>query len=120
MQVINWSHVIAVTDLDAAVQYYRDVLGFDVVDRGIEGWRWFVLGPLSIMAGHCSDEVPAMEINNHATILRIEIDDVNTYYTACKTAGAAFFNEIVDRPWGFREFTVHTNEGHRITFAGRL
>ena len=120
MQVINWSHVIAVRDLDAAVQYYRDVLGFDVVDRGIEGWRWFVLGPLSIMAGHCSDEVPATEINNHATILRIEIDDVNAYYTACKTAEAVFSNEIADRPWGGREFTVHTNEGHRIIFAGKL
>ena len=120
MQFLNWSQVIAVKDLDAAVQYYRDVLGFDVKDRGIEGWRWIFLGPLSIMAGHCSEEVPAMEINNHATILRVELGDVNAYYATCKTGGAVFSNDIDDKPWGVREFTVRTNEGHRLTFTGKL
>lgn len=51
MQVLNWSHVIAVKDLDAAVQYYRDVLGFDVKDRGIEGWRWFSWGRSRLWRG---------------------------------------------------------------------
>lgn len=120
MQVISWSHVIAVKDLDASAQYYKDVLGFEIEDRGAEGWRWFTLGPMSIMAGHCPEEVLAEEINNHSSILRVELDDVNDYYGACKARGAVFRNDIEDKPWGFREFTVGTNEGHRLTFAERL
>ena len=35
--IIDVTHIIAVKDLDAAVAYYRDVLEFEVEDRGAEG-----------------------------------------------------------------------------------
>ena len=114
------SHVIAVRDLEAAIVHYRDVLGFEVEDRGADGWRWFIKGPISIMAGHCPEESLAAETNNHSYFLRVTMDDLDEYYESIKQAGAEFAGEIEDKPWGFREFCVRTNEGHRMVFARRL
>jgi uncharacterized glyoxalase superfamily protein PhnB len=100
--IIDVTHIIAVKDLDAAVAYYRDVLEFEVEDRGAEGWRWFVRGPASIMAGHCPDEVPAVETNNHSSFLRLTMTDVDAYHDVLKINGAEFSNAIESKPWGFR------------------
>jgi uncharacterized glyoxalase superfamily protein PhnB len=91
-----------------------------VEDRGAEGWRWFIRGPVSIMAGHCPEEVPAGETNNHSYFLRLTMSDVDAYHDMLQAKGAEFSNAIETKPWGFREFTVRTNEGHRITCAQRV
>ena len=110
-------HVIAVKDLGEAVKYYRDILGFDVDDRGVDGWQWFVNGPVTIMAGLCPEEVPAGGTNNHSYFLRVMLEGIDSYYKAIKGEGGEFAEEIENKPWGFREFCVRTNEGHRIVFA---
>jgi len=117
---IGHCHVIAVKDLDAAMAFYRNILGFDVEDRGADGWLWFVNGSVTIMAGHCPEEVPASETNNHSYFLRVMLDEIDAYYKQIAEAGAEFAQEINDKPWGFREFCVRTNEGHRIVFAQRI
>ena len=62
----------------------------------------------------------AAETNNHSYFLRVTMDDLDEYYELIKQAGAEFAQEIEDKPWGFREFCVRTNEGHRIVFARDL
>jgi uncharacterized glyoxalase superfamily protein PhnB len=113
-------HVIAVTNLDEATRYYRDVLGFEVEDRGAPGWRWYLMGSAIIMAGHCPDAIPAKEIHDHSYFLRITLEGIDAYYQAVSDRGAEFASKIEDKPYGFREFCVRTNDGHRIVFASRL
>ena len=72
------------------------------------------------MVGHCPDEVEARETHNHSYFLRVTMEDVDEYHEEIKARGGEFCEEIADKPWGFREFGVRTNEGHRIMFAKRL
>ena len=43
--IIKTRHVLAVPDLQRSLAYYRDVLGFDIVEIGDDGWRFFILAP---------------------------------------------------------------------------
>ena len=72
---------------------------------------------ITIMAGLCPEEVPAGGTNNHSYFLRVMLEDIDSYYKAIKGEGGEFAEEIENKPWGFREFCVRTNEGHRIVFA---
>ncbi len=113
-------HVIAVRDLDAAILYYEGVLGFRVEERGAEGWRWFLKDAVSIMCGHCPEEVEAGTTNNHSYFLRVTLDEVDSYCADNLAKGGDICNELSDKQWGFREFGVRMNEGHRILYAKRL
>lgn len=114
---IDHYHVIAVKDLEEAIEFFGGILGFDVEDRGVNGWRWFVNEPVTIMAGLCPDEIPAGETNNHSYFMRVMVEDIDSYYIAIEKAGGVFTEQIENKPWGFREFCVCSNEGHRIVFA---
>ena len=61
-------HVIAVPDLAASQAFYRDVLGFRIVEVGDPGWRFYQLGEAIIMAGECADAIAPAELGDHSYV----------------------------------------------------
>jgi catechol 2,3-dioxygenase-like lactoylglutathione lyase family enzyme len=49
----------------------------------------------------------------------IEVDNVTGLYTEFVAAGATFDQELMDQPWGGRDFIVRDPDGNGICFVGR-
>ncbi len=113
----NSYHVIAVNDLTRSLAYYRDVLGFEIKEIGDAGWRFFVRGDVTIMAGDCPDAIPPGETGDHSYFAYMIEDDIDTYFDAVNSAGAEILKSVRDEPWGMREFALRTADGHRIMFG---
>ncbi len=109
-------HVLAVNDLEASEQYFIERLGFKLRFK-VDGWTFLSLQDFHVMLGHCSDEVPAKETNNHSYFAYINCDGIDSLYDEYKDNGVKFTQCIADKPWGLREFGVVTPEGHRIMFG---
>lgn len=111
--------VLAVRDLQASVAFYRDKLGFNI-DFEVSGWCFMSREQFRLMLGHCSDEVPASQINNHSYFAYITVDAIDDLYKEFRKRGVASLQEPEDKSWGVREFLVTTPDGHRIMFGQNL
>ena len=115
--ITHHMYVIAVQDLAAAASYYRDVLGFAVKEIGDGGWRLFERDGCHIMAGHCPDSMPAIDLGDHSYFAYIVVDNADRYHDEISANGAELIKPLKSEPWGMREFGVRTNDGHRIMFG---
>jgi len=48
------------------------------------------------------------------------MDDVDGLYSEYKAKGVKIIQELVNRPWGTREFSIETPDGHRIMFGQEI
>ena len=117
MNVGRTMFVLAVPDLQASAHFYQDSLGFEVHEIGDDGWRMFKRDECRIMAGHCPDAIPPMQLGDHNYFAYIVVDDANSYAQELKEKGVKFVKQIKDEPWGMREFGIRTVDGHRILFG---
>ena len=115
-KVVHTRHVLAVQDLRSQAAYFVDKLGFER-DFTAPGWEFLSFGDFKVMLGECSDEVPARETNNHSWFAHALVENVDEVYEEFLESGANILTPIADRPWGIRDFTVVTPEGHRIVFG---
>ena|SRR5215469_7246485 len=111
-------YVIAVPDLQRSADYYRDTLGFDVLEMG-DGWRFLRRDSCVIMAGECPDAPSPDSLGDHSYFAYLEVDDVDGLYTATVARGAQVTKPLRTEPWGMREFGIRTIDGHRIMFGAQ-
>lgn len=116
----NPRYVIAVIDLQRSAEYYRDVLGFEVLRISDPGWCFFVRDECFIMAGECPDALSPYDLGDHSFFAYIEVDEIDQFYESLTTKGAETAKPIRDEPWGMREFGIRTIDGHRIMFGCRV
>jgi uncharacterized glyoxalase superfamily protein PhnB len=107
-------HVIAVPNLTASAEFYRDVLGFEIREIGDGGWRMYVQGACHILAGECPDALPPRELGDHSYFLYLVVDDATAYHARVAKTGTEIVKALADEPWGMREFGLRTRDGHRI------
>lgn len=106
--------VFAVADLDQALAYYRERLGFTV------NWLWgtppvragVVFGNVEIQLDASRNGFP-----DGPSLVYIHMQGVDAYYRQCKERGAAILLELGERPWGLRDFRVVDLSGNRLGFA---
>ena len=117
MTVTRAFPVFAVRDLDEALGYYCDVLGFS------EAWRF---GEPPHRAGVKLDEI---EIHLDAgglgptpgqSSVYCHMTGIDEHYRDCRRRGARFVRELAVRPWGVRDFQVEDPSGNKIGFAELL
>ena len=113
-------YVIAVLNLKASSEYYKNVLGFEIHEMGADGWRMFVKGRACIMAGECADEMPPSKLGDHSYFAYFVVDSIDRYYESIKGSGGKILKEIKNEPWGMREFCIQTVDGHRIMIGSDL
>jgi uncharacterized glyoxalase superfamily protein PhnB len=91
------------------------VLGFarDPIDA--PGWGFLTRDSFRVMLGECRDEKPAAELGDHSYFAYWNIDRVDEFYNEIAGRGALVTSSPSNKPWGMREFTLRTPDGHRIT-----
>jgi catechol 2,3-dioxygenase-like lactoylglutathione lyase family enzyme len=114
MPVTKLFPVFAVSDLDAAISFYQDELGFSVA------WRW---GTPATRAGVALDgiEIQLDCAGEGAppgpSVVYCHMTGVESYYAAYKARGVSFAQELGERPWGMVDFRVTDPDGNRIGFG---
>jgi uncharacterized glyoxalase superfamily protein PhnB len=115
-KVVRTRHVLAVKDLAVEAAYYIDKLGFER-DFTAPGWEFLSFGDFKVMLGECSDEMTAEETGNHSWYAHVIVENVDDIYEEFIEDGAEILSKIANKPWGIREFSVVTPDGHRIVFG---
>lgn len=115
-KVVHTRHVLAVKDLKVATDYFIDKLGFDR-DFTAPGWEFLSFGIFKVMLGECADEMTAEETGNHSWFAHALVENVDEVYGEFIERGAQILSPIANKPWGIRDFTVITPDGHRIVFG---
>lgn len=115
-RVIRTRHVLAVKDLAIEAAYYKEKLGFDL-DFTAPGWEFLSFGNFKVMLGECADEMTAEATGNHSWYAHVIVENVDEVYEELIDRGAQILSKIEDKPWGIREFSVVTPDGHRIGYG---
>jgi uncharacterized glyoxalase superfamily protein PhnB len=110
--------VLAVRDLAVATRHYIDVLGFrrDFGD-GSDGWSFLSRDEFRVMLGECPESMPATELGDHSYVGYVLVEQVDALHAELVERGAMVTSAPADKPWGLREFTIRTPDGHRYTFG---
>jgi len=110
----SMSPILAARDLQEAVAYYRDTLGFALA------WTW---GAPPVRAGVIRDGLELQLVSDgrgappgpsRVYFLLTAVDD---YYQRCCQHGGNIVMALADRPFGVRDFRVADPTGNVICFG---
>jgi len=118
------------TDADAALAFYRDVLGFELRnDVGYEGLRWLTVGPTgqpqTSVVLHPPATDPGLTESEQATILELiakgsygaltlASDDLDGLFDRLVVHDVDIVQEPMDQPYGERDCAVRDPAGNLI------
>ncbi len=101
--------VLFVHDLDQAMKFYRDLLGFEVTFGDAVSFAFrledqdFVVLTLPAAAEMVGDEALApLDRAGHRVLLCADVGDVDATYQALMAKGVAFIKPPKDQAWGRR------------------
>ena len=122
-------------DPDAALAFYRDLLGFEVrADVGYQGMRWLTVGPSDqpgtsivlhppgVDPGLTEDErrtiAEMMAKGTYAGIV-LATPDVDAAFERVQAGGAEVVQEPIDQPYGVRDCAIRDPAGNLIRLQQR-
>jgi len=100
---------LPVLDVEKAQAYYRDVLGFEIAWT-LEDKTMGAVGREGIAIFFAQHPHPA------PTQHWIFAEDIDATYHEMKTRNANIVDDIENKPWNLRQFTIEDLDGHRFTF----
>ena len=109
--------VFRVSDLDAALDFNTNELGFTL------NWTW---GEPIVRAGVSLDSVEiqldcaAAGAPRGPSVVYCHIQNVTQYYQELKGRGVRFSLELGQRPWGMVDFRVKDPDGNQLGFGEQL
>ncbi|MEF9907537.1 VOC family protein [Streptomyces sp. P9-A2] len=113
---------VFVGDLDAFVDFYTGVLGFEVAeDRRADGDQYVAVVRDTVRIGAVP---PWTEVDRAArqvptgVELVLEVDDVRAEYSRVAASGYPVADPLQDRPWGLTDFRLHDPDGHYLRITG--
>ena len=107
--------VFQVADIEVAVAFYRDTLGF-TVDFRYDNYAGVYLGELQLHL--CAHTIWSRPVGGGAVV--IIADEVDTYCATIKQRGAPILLEPTDEPYGLRDFVTRDPDGNILTFSAPL
>jgi catechol 2,3-dioxygenase-like lactoylglutathione lyase family enzyme len=112
------STVFTVTDVDAALAFYCDRMGFTVQwrDRTPAAYAIVFRGPISLHLQAASRSAQALAACGKSA-LYVWVDDVAFLRDEIVRAGCAIAVPLCDTPYGTREFAVRDLDGNALSFA---
>jgi uncharacterized glyoxalase superfamily protein PhnB len=114
--ILQNHYVLAVHNVRESARFYVDVLGFSVVSEH-EGWIFVKKDNCMIMLGECPDDMHPSKLGCHNYFAYLRVDDVDAYHAQVERAGVKSVGAVADKPWGMREFLIHTPDGHRLVIG---
>ncbi len=115
MTIESIQPILAVTDVPAAIAYYRNILGFS------NEWLWgeppthggITFGRISLQ--FTLNPELAAKIAGQQHFLRVSnLDQLHHLHI---TNGATIISPLETKPWGMREYTVQDPTGYHLRFA---
>jgi len=116
-RIVDSRCVLAVRNLKESTQFYTDVLGFRRDPIEADGWSFLTRDSFKVMLGECADEKPASELGDHSYFVYLTVEGLDQLHQELFTRGAWVISEPENKPWGLREFSIRTPDGHRIMFG---
>jgi catechol 2,3-dioxygenase-like lactoylglutathione lyase family enzyme len=117
-RIVDSRSVLAVRDLKASTRFFIDVLGFQLdFGDGSDGWSFLSRDHFKVSLGECADATPAGELGDHSYFVYLTVEGLDQLHQELATRGAEVVSEPEDEPWGMREFSIRTPDGHRIRFG---
>lgn len=114
MKALSIAVVIHVSDLNRAITYYTNILGFKIDFRFGE-YVGLTYGDIAI---HLSGPThPGMKKTPGGAHFCIDCDEVNAYYNHIAQKRALIFVSIADRDYGMRDFAVNDPDGNTLVFG---
>lgn len=130
MDITIHSSFLPQSDPDAAIGFYRDVLGFEVRnDVGYSGMRWITVGPAeqpgtnivlyppgadpSITEAETRTITEMMAKGTYGSIL-LATKDLDATFEAIQGSGAEIVQEPTEQPYGVRDCAVRDPSGNMI------
>ena len=130
MDITIHSSFLPQDDPDAALAFYRDVLGFEVRnDVGYEGLRWITVGPVgqpeTSIVLHPPGVAPGITDEERRTILELMAKgsyfgvnlasaDLDETFAALESSGAEVVQEPTDQPYGVRDCAFRDPAGNML------
>ena len=124
---------ITCSDIDRSIAFYRDVLGFEVVnDVSFEGMRWLTVSPPSqpgveIGLVGPAENPNASEDDRRATEellakgllngLIFATGDCDATFEHIQASGAEVLQEPIDQPYGVRDCAFRDPAGNMVRFS---
>jgi predicted enzyme related to lactoylglutathione lyase len=118
-QIESFAPQLLVDDLDNAIKFYRDVLGFSFGDtyRG-----FYAIGERDGFDVHlkCAPKTIAdrahrrehQHLDVYAAVSRVD-----ALHEACKAKGATIIKPLAATPWGTRDFHIVDPDGYILAFG---
>ena len=120
--------ILGVRNVRKAVEYYTNVLGFELPNPIFEGVAEGEGGVYAIVHREAIEihlqirrrELFADERESIESDAYLFVADADALYDELKGRGARIVRVIQDEPYGLRDFTIEDLEGHRIVFGTPL
>jgi uncharacterized glyoxalase superfamily protein PhnB len=130
MDITIQSSFLPQDDPEAAIGFYRDILGFEVrLDVGYGAMRWItvgppgqpstsiVLSPPAVDPGITDDErrtiAEMMAKGTYATIV-LSTNDLDATFERLQASGAEVVQEPIDQPYGIRDCAFRDPAGNHV------
>jgi uncharacterized glyoxalase superfamily protein PhnB len=116
---------LTVSDIHASIAFYRDVLGFIVVDT-IEREGELVgasvrAGTVDILLGQDDFTKGRNRVKGVGSRLYcVTHQDIDEIAAAIKQRGGRLDSEPQDQPWGTRDFAVTDPDGYRLSISSPM
>lgn len=115
-KITGTRYVLAVQNLTRSATYYQEQLGFQSLWAG-EGWHFLTREKFVVMLGECADDRSAFETLNHSYFAYIDVENIELLYREFSEKNVEVLTPLEDKPWGQKEFSIRTLDGHRIMFG---
>jgi catechol 2,3-dioxygenase-like lactoylglutathione lyase family enzyme len=117
MAPIDFNHaMVYTTRLDEALAFYRDGLGFQVVDEYPNAYaRLRAPGGSGSIALHVVDKDMKMDAATEGLRLYFECAELDAFCAALAQRGIAIDQLPKDMPWGWRHAYLRDPDGHQIS-----
>ncbi len=117
MKIESVSPILSVNDLAASLDFYCQVLGFDLA------WSW---GEPADIAAVCRDGVE-ITLTQHAGAkpagaahIYLGVSGIDDYHARLVAAGVTMIVPIGDRPYGMRDFRIADPSGNELSIGQAL
>ncbi|WP_223690881.1 VOC family protein [Leifsonia poae] len=121
---------ITVNDVDESITFYRDALGFDVLnDVSSGGGRWVTLGssaepgvefvlsnPHAGRSQADGDTMQELLTKGVLPIMVFSTDDVDRTFEHIRATGAEVLQEPIEQPWGPKDCAFRDPSGNTLRF----
>ena len=135
MNITIHSSFLPQNDPDAALAFYRDLLGFEVrADVGYDGMRWITVGPTdqpetsvvlfppAATPGLTDDErhtIAEMMAKGTFGMILLATPDLDGVFARLQATDAEIVQEPIDQPYGVRDCAVRDPAGNMIRIQQR-